>query len=283
MYDADSICWHDHRDNSWRCGTDHRSDLHFYWGRRRSGKRWFWAAHLWFSDDINSYGWEDSEVQAIAAAHTAIKQTSNGRKAAAYFSAGTAGDRLQAINKSKRAAKLATRPSSAKHSKVVEYLYAHQGCNGEMSEFCPCHRMNEVESWNYHVCKFAIIKKTERQIYYDRRPLDFVKSSVSEFRNVVNTTDYHTGYVDRQKIEQDGEIWTRKWWQSDSHLHLTPPPPPDWRRGPDGSEPVNIQKLKAEMAAAHPDRGGSSAAFIAARERYLQARRAVAQSRETTP
>jgi hypothetical protein len=37
--------------------------------------------------------------------------------------------------------------------------------------------------------------------------------------------------------------------------------------------PVSLAELKAEMAAAHPDRGGSSAAFIAAKERYDAARR----------
>jgi uncharacterized protein YigA (DUF484 family) len=34
-----------------------------------------------------------------------------------------------------------------------------------------------------------------------------------------------------------------------------------------------LRQLKAEMAAAHPDHGGTSEAFIAARERYLGAKR----------
>ena len=37
---------------------------------------------------------------------------------------------------------------------------------------------------------------------------------------------------------------------------------------------ADIAKLKAAMAAAHPDRGGSEAAFIKARNRYVEARRA---------
>jgi hypothetical protein len=38
-------------------------------------------------------------------------------------------------------------------------------------------------------------------------------------------------------------------------------------------EPLDLAQLKAEMAASHPDRGGTSAAFIAARQRYVAARR----------
>jgi hypothetical protein len=35
---------------------------------------------------------------------------------------------------------------------------------------------------------------------------------------------------------------------------------------------TNLRRLKAEMAAAHPDHGGTNDAFIAARKRYLKAR-----------
>jgi hypothetical protein len=34
-----------------------------------------------------------------------------------------------------------------------------------------------------------------------------------------------------------------------------------------------LRRLKAEMASAHPDRGGTSEAFIEARQRYLGAKR----------
>ena len=36
---------------------------------------------------------------------------------------------------------------------------------------------------------------------------------------------------------------------------------------------AELKRLKEKMADAHPDRGGSSAAFIAARQRYVDARR----------
>jgi hypothetical protein len=38
---------------------------------------------------------------------------------------------------------------------------------------------------------------------------------------------------------------------------------------------LNIAELKSAMAAAHPDRGGTNADFIAARARYVAARRSL--------
>ena len=40
-------------------------------------------------------------------------------------------------------------------------------------------------------------------------------------------------------------------------------------------EKPDLDTLKAAMAATHPDRGGTSAAFIEARQRYVTARRQV--------
>jgi hypothetical protein len=45
-------------------------------------------------------------------------------------------------------------------------------------------------------------------------------------------------------------------------------------------EPSNLAALKAAMAAAHPDHGGSNAAFITAREAYVTARRQARARRE---
>jgi hypothetical protein len=44
----------------------------------------------------------------------------------------------------------------------------------------------------------------------------------------------------------------------------------------DDSVASRLRQLKAEMAAAHPDRGGTSEAFIKARQRYLDAERIAA-------
>jgi len=132
--------------------------------------------------------------------------------------------------------------------------------------------MSVTDSWNYHTVKFTIIKKTKQRIYYNRRPLDFIERDYAS--GIVDLTEYGTAYIDRQEIEQAGEIWSHKsggWWEADCRLYLIPPPPPDWRIiQPEASE--DLQTLKAEMAAAHPDRGGSNAAFIEARKRYVEAR-----------
>lgn len=49
----------------------------------------------------------------------------------------------------------------------------------------------------------------------------------------------------------------------------------------DDSLASRLRRLKAEMAAAHPDHGGSNEAFIAARERYLGAKRTAGVRRPT--
>ena len=49
----------------------------------------------------------------------------------------------------------------------------------------------------------------------------------------------------------------------------------------DESIASRLRRCKAEMAAAHPDRGGTSEAFIEARKRYLAAKRIVGIRRPT--
>ncbi|WNI19209.1 hypothetical protein [Actinacidiphila sp. ITFR-21] len=104
-----------------------------------------------------------------------------------------------------------------------------------------------------HVVQFRITKKTPKRIYYvasrdwDRHP--------------------RIRFVDRHRIEADGEIYRRSagWWETDNHLYLNPPE----LRQP--AKP-DLPALKAAMAAAHPDRGGSDAEFINARQQYETAR-----------
>jgi hypothetical protein len=104
------------------------------------------------------------------------------------------------------------------------------------------------------IVRFRITKKTPKRIYYVRRD-DGLRTE--------------TGYVNRQQIEADGEIYNHGaggWWAPDFHLYLTPPVIEQARK-------PNLAELKSAMAAAHPDRGGSDEAFIAARARYEKARR----------
>ncbi|MEU9470468.1 hypothetical protein AB0D78_28390 [Streptomyces avermitilis] len=105
------------------------------------------------------------------------------------------------------------------------------------------------------VVRFRITKKTPKRIYYVRRER--------------GPGEIEIGYINRQQIEADGEIYNHGaggWWAPDFHLHLTPPVIEQARTS-------DLAELKSAMAAAHPDRGGSDEAFIAARARYEKARR----------
>jgi len=115
-------------------------------------------------------------------------------------------------------------------------------------------RYDANDDWQpAHVVAFPITRKTSRRIYYDSRRWGT--------RPLIR-------FIDRQQIETNGRAVRRSagWYEPDRELHAAPPTVEQVAQ-PDLSE------LKAEMAAAHPDRGGSDEAFIAARERYEQARR----------
>ena len=95
---------------------------------------------------------------------------------------------------------------------------------------------------NWQIIRHPITKKTARRIYF-----------------TYSTGGHRAGFIDRQKIEADGEIchgYTLR------RLHLTEP------EIPSGPKPPDLAALKAEMAAAHPDVGGTDEAFITARRRY---------------
>ena len=99
---------------------------------------------------------------------------------------------------------------------------------------------------NYQVLAHPITKKTPKRIYFS-----------------YSTGVHRAGYVDRQKIEADGEIYHGYTMR---RLHLAPP------EIPSRPKPPSLPELRKAMADAHPDRGGSDAEFIAARARYERAR-----------
>ena len=127
--------------------------------------------------------------------------------------------------------------------KAVEYLYGIDGSMSDDSRFYEPPR----------IVRFRITKKTPKRIYY-------VASADWEQRPRI-------GFVDRQRIEADGEIYLRNrhWSAPDFHLYLAQPVIEE-------SAKPGLAALKAAMAAAHPDRGGSDAEFVAARQRYERAR-----------
>ncbi|MCQ8831829.1 hypothetical protein [Streptomyces malaysiensis] len=117
--------------------------------------------------------------------------------------------------------------------KAVEYLYEVWDANWDNGPL-----------GNYKILRHPIRKKTAKRIYFD-----YVSG--------------RPGCVDRQQLEADGEIYngyTRR------RLHLAPPEIPSRPKKP------SLSELRKAMADAHPDRGGTDAEFIAARERYERAR-----------
>ncbi|AVH58408.1 MULTISPECIES: hypothetical protein [Streptomyces] len=126
----------------------------------------------------------------------------------------------------------------------VEFLYGINSSVSDDSRFYEPPR----------VVQFRITKKTPKRIYYVRRERI--------------PGDIEIGYVNRQQIEADGEIYNHGaggWWAPDFHLYLTPPALTQ-------AQKPSLAELKSAMAAAHPDRGGTDEAFIAARARYERAR-----------
>jgi hypothetical protein len=100
------------------------------------------------------------------------------------------------------------------------------------------------------VVRFRITKKTPRRIYY------LPRDGRSEQQR----------FVDRAALERDGEVWRKSsgWWEPDGRVYLKPPVI-------EQPQKPTLAELKAAMAAAHPDRGGTDAEFIAARARYEHA------------
>jgi hypothetical protein len=93
---------------------------------------------------------------------------------------------------------------------------------------------------NYRILRHPITKKTAKRIYFTRG-------------------GHRAAFVDRQRIEADGEIFYRPIART---LYLTPP------EIPSRPKPPSLPELRKAMADAHPDRGGTDEAFIAARQRY---------------
>ncbi|MEV7383632.1 hypothetical protein [Streptomyces lydicus] len=105
------------------------------------------------------------------------------------------------------------------------------------------------------VVTFPVLKRTARRIYYDRA--------------AGRHGSPEPGFVDRQELESTGQARRRSagWWDPDAVLYLEAP---DVAPGP--AAVPDLTQLKAAMAAAHPDRDGTNADFIAARASYERAR-----------
>jgi hypothetical protein len=244
-YDPETgICWQfrNKGDLRWRCkcpACSHRGERTLVlFGRCHSGQRWFWLAQTFGEKKVS--GFTNTELEAMDAAMAAVRGFRAGVPLLASVSHSQASYELKELNKAKRLARPAPDTSD---TRVVEYLYSGSR-------------------------RFQILKKTKQRIYYSSQPL--VLEDENSRYNTRDLTDYRVKFINRQKIERDGEIWSHRssgWWEADARLYLAPPTPQAEPAPPD------LRELKAAMAAAHPDRGGSHEAFIAARRAYVEARR----------
>lgn len=114
----------------------------------------------------------------------------------------------------------------------VEYLYELWEANWD-----------DGPMGNWQILRYEVTKKTPKRIYISLRG--------------------RTAFVDRQQIESDGEFFYRP---TGRILYLSEPDIPHQPK------PPSLPELKQIMADAHPDRGGTEEAFIAARRRYKKAR-----------
>jgi hypothetical protein len=268
-YDLETgICWQfrNKGDRHWRCKCptcsapySKRSLIMF--GRCRSGRRWFWNAGTW--EGVKAHGFEDSEEAAWANIRAAVIRLADNRPAVAAACHGYASDGLKNLNKTKRAARP---PSEATDSKVVEYLYGYS---------------RGGEDTPGHPVRYRITKKTAKRVYYVRQEewLD-ERGELQSHQPYAPTDDERIGFINRQKLDANGEVHNHgvHWWRPDFRLYASLEAVLGDRYRHRDAEP-DLLKLKAAMAAAHPDRGGSSAAFIAARAAYVTARRAARVSR----
>lgn len=135
---------------------------------------------------------------------------------------------------------------------AVEYLY---GTRVEWPEDGPAIR---------EAVPFQVTRKTAKRVYYVRRKLG-------------RTGRVDIGFIDREALDRDGEVTRRSghWWERDFRLFGTLDAAEAYLGiGQYAPKAPDVAQLKQEMAAAHPDRGGTAEEFIAARGRYERAARA---------
>ena len=249
----DNIFWDQggsHYTDRWHI-PDRDGDCRFSYGRCKSGGRWFWRVRGWVkghsfifdADALNEHGYAATEAEALTASTAAIKRFSAGRRAIVSFQHGSASYELKQINKGKREARWSAAPADGSDTHATEYLY---------------------DQWGH---EFRITKKTVKRIFY-------VKAEKEE------TFDgERIGFILRHRVADDwpGPTWrelydlqNRIGWRNAPKFFLKPRPSGFHDRG---ELRIDLARLKAEMAAAHPDKGGSSAAFIEVRQRYVEAKR----------
>lgn len=135
-----------------------------------------------------------------------------------------------------------------------------------------------------------VTKVTAKRIYYrvpnPRWDPIFASAPPGTQSSWANEPEYLNAYVSREALESAGpkglyrdSIYRDSRW--DDRLFLTQQAAGTycrWEAARWSASPAelvtgaDVKKLRAEMADAHPDRGGSRESFTVARERYLQAK-----------
>lgn len=138
---------------------------------------------------------------------------------------------------------------------AVEYLY---GTRVEWPDDGP-----EVRE----TIPFRVTRRTAKRVYYVRQ----------HYRGGRETI----GFVDREALERDGEVIRRsgRWWEDDFRLFAELDAAEEHIGiGRHAPKAPDLAQLKQEMAAAHPDHGGTAEEFMAARGRYERAARAAVRA-----
>jgi hypothetical protein len=224
------------------------------WGRCRGGGRWFWAAHI--VGGAAKHGWARNRDEAGRRANAAAVKLAGGVYASIRISDDVAEMKLAAVTAAKQAEAEAEGKERAAAGDDTANLYAIE--YGYYDHV----RHQWIHS---KVVRLPITKRTPKRIY-------FLRSS--------EPSEYETGYVDRERVETDGWAYYHRFQKiyaeppklPDDRPFIPPPFRPEYPKAA-AYTLADLKALKAAMAAAHPDKGGTDAAFIAARERYVTAKR----------
>ncbi|MFJ2737666.1 hypothetical protein [Streptomyces sp. NPDC087317] len=224
------------------------------WGRCRDASRWFWYAQI--LGGPGDHGWAPNRDASARRANAAAVKLAAGRYATIRIHDEAAETKLAAVKAARRSAAQA---DDGQHTTAAN-LYAIE----------PGYYDHGARRWVHsRLVRLPIVKKTARRIF-------FLRSS--------EPGEFEQGYIDRQMFEAQGWVWSSRY----STIYAEPPevpadkpfiPPtfdtPSYRAATAPSLD-EVKRLKAAMAAAHPDRGGSDTEFIAAHRRYVEARRRLA-------
>jgi hypothetical protein len=234
------------------------SSPNIVWGRCRDTRRWFWYAHIIGGTD--AHGWAKDRNTAGCRANAAAVKLAAGQYAAIRVDDQAAEIKLAATKAAKQSRPKAEKRQHTAAGDGAANLYAIEAGYYD----------HAARRWVHsRMVRLPIVKKTAKRIYYLR------SSEPGEFEQ---------GYIDRQSFEAHGWVWSSRYdkiWAQPPEVpndkpFVPPPFTPAAYRTPAVPSVDELKRLKAVMAAAHPDRGGTDAEFIAAHQKYEQARRRVA-------